>query len=885
MNDQFGFDLNAFGIDSFAPQQVQQQPQQQQHQHQHQHQHAYLSTTNGHQNNANGPCLDNYDPNQVLMPQPIHTSPYNMTLGGQLSQRSNNNSGSSINKNGGVVRNNHGRHHQSHQILMPGGNVNVQHPSRRTSPSSASSHIRHQQQQQQQQQSNQHQQQQQLRQQHRLQTGFPDFEPIPIPKHAAGGSVNGRVQQQLQSTSHNNSNTNNSNSLSSGHRGSTQLSYQKQQQQSYHSINDRGSRTTAKASSSVTSYFSMQSSGQQSQQQNKQFKQLQQQQQQQQLQRQQRKTKPKEEWLEKIQAKVSGVSLEPMSGTQIIDLLRKRANEVLTRYLPCVDFLVQCQQELRKGLQVATTKRYVNHGFRDTYTPRQFYQEYISQLPSRFYQKNVRVMSKENIMVAVKELDKLVANAKGAESQGCEAVKNTFLGGMKDGESWGLRKWLSKQGGALHICNDTECLSTSCQKLDREEESTKKLAERLRPLAAAALKKLKSEIPASYQEQSSAHPYLPFFHRLECALRGMANFDPEDDDVICIIDDDEVEELKAKASTAPPPSNKRKRSRNEISGSSSEKSDAKRKAKELKFISTFCDDDSDIEVLDKKPSPKRSNAKKAVINEDALDDFGLEGTTGDAEDESDIMQALLKTLDDVDNEDPINFDVFEQKSDIDDVGMYGSSNAIKFNTFDLADGLEYIACLFDSNNHETVRPDEIEKKSFWNSRLQYASAIRLFCDILRSPDCMDAYLESVNEDELIQEGKLPYAEIVRHPLCFRDIVTSLFEDYNMIENNIKCSDGNLPYETMLQDWNMWEGKDLLQAIDLVFLNSLAYGKANDGGERTDMRSRTNKLRKLLWAGIKDIVDDTMPTSGVEERRRCTPTRRGESSGFVVKKCS
>jgi len=565
-------------------------------------------------------------------------------------------------------------------------------------------------------------------------------------------------------------------------------------------------------------------------------------------------------------------------------------------------------------------------------------------------------MNNDNISAAVKELQTLCANAKEVESQGCEVVKNTFLGGMKDGESWGLRKWLSKQGGALHICNDTECLSTSCQKLDRELDSTRKLAERLRPLAASALKKLKSEIPSSYQEQSSAHPYLPFFHRLECALRGMANFDPEDDDVICIIDDDEVEELKAKSkasSTAPQSSNnKRKKSRNNkasavsaSSGSSSlsnsggsssndnknssskksngasssssssskskssSSSSSKRKAAETfvqdddDYVDDDDDDDSDIEVLERKPRAKRSNISRntnadtinansttaattntSTTNDDSVNDYGL--ATDDTGDDSDIMQQLLKTLDDDNNDDTMNFDQFEQQSDSDDDGINRASNISKIGAYDLADGLDSLASLFDSKLHDKVRPDDIEKESFWDDSYRYASALRLFSEILREPDCTSLFLETVDEDELIQEGKLPYNEIVKHPLCFRDIVSALLQDFNAVDNSIEGSNGVLPVVTTLHDWNMWKGMELLQAIDLVFLNALAYGKANDGaGSKSNDRSRTNKLRKLLWAGIKEVIDGSLASCDAEERRRCTPTRRGESSGFVVRKGS
>merc|ERR1712176_338827 len=248
------------------------------------------------------------------------------------------------------------------------------------------------------------------------------------------------------------------------------------------------------------------------------------------------------------------------------------------------------------------------------------------------------------------------------------------------------------------------------------------------------------------------------------------------------------------------------------------------------------------------------------------------------------MQELLKTLDDDNNEDSINFDEFEHKSEVDEDFVNGTnrtSDVNKFDAIDLADGLDSLASLFDSNQHDKVRPDDLKKDSFWDDRYQYASALRLFSEILRAPECTNMFLESVDEDELIQEGKLPYTEIVKHPLCFRDIVSALFQDFNKVDNSIECSNGILPFGTTLQDWNMWKGMELLQAIDLVFLNSLAYGKANDGGGKSNTRSRTNKLRKLLWAGIKEVIDGALSSSDAEERRRYTPTRRGESSGFVV----
>jgi hypothetical protein len=80
----------------------------------------------------------------------------------------------------------------------------------------------------------------------------------------------------------------------------------------------------------------------------------------------------------------------------------------------------------------------------------------------------------------------------------------------------------------------------------------------------------------------------------------------------------------------------------------------------------------------------------------------------------------------------------------------------------------------------------------------------------------------------------------------------------------------------LECWNMWRGFDLLQAIDLIFLNALAY----NGKEKTKERSQINRMRKLLW---DEIHNTTLAEFGadLEERKRVTPTRRGETSGFVV----
>ena len=568
-------------------------------------------------------------------------------------------------------------------------------------------------------------------------------------------------------------------------------------------------------------------------------------------------------WLNGLTLSASGISLEPLSGTDVLHRLENRTGEVVTLFLPCVDFLVQSQQELRKGLATATSKRLVHSMFRDSMTPRQFHNAYIAKLPERFYRKNQRKMKHESLSAAVNELQKLCTEAKAVENQGCEAVKNTFLGGMKDGESWGLRKWLSKHGGALKICTECECVLHACQKLDRSLDSTRKLSMKLRPLAKKALQKLKADVPSSYQEQSSAHPYLPFFHRLESALRGMSTFDPDDDDVICIDDDDdEVEETKTKSAVAPPTAKKSKKRK---APSTSNKTVAKLPAQSFCKVSTGVDSDSDIEILE-------------VLDMEPAGSKRGKSSNKPGDDDSEFLKAMLKTFDEESTS-----DLFDSLSQNDEFALPRSPVSDFKDSLDLAAGLDRLASLFDERKDMYIRPFGVSKSSFWDDTDRYSSALRLFSELLRTPDST-LYMERVDEEGLIRMGQIPYSGVVRHPLCFRDIVTSLLEETDEMDKNVKGSESNgvLPV-VGLSSWNMWRGNDLLQAIDLVFLNSLAYEKVSNG--RASTRSNTNKLRKLFWGGIKRVIDSHLGTMDSERRRLCTPTRRGDTSGFVVFKDS
>jgi Zn-finger in Ran binding protein and others len=618
-----------------------------------------------------------------------------------------------------------------------------------------------------------------------------------------------------------------------------------------------------------------------------------------------------EAWLEEIQLEVPSISLNPMSGIDVVNRLREKMDDVLTKYIPCVDFLVQCQQDLRKGLDIANTPKRYGGRHSKGMTALQFYNTYVAPLARTFYAKNQGRMEHTALNETYHGVEKLQQDARNSIGQGCEAVKceavkSTFLGGMKDGESWGLRKWLSKHGSALTVCTDLECILNACQKLDRSAESTKLLAAMLRPMARQVLNSLKTDIPASYQQHSTAHPYLPFFHRLENALRGMSNFDPEDDDVICLDsdseDDDVVQVQEVRSSQAnfkPPAALTRKRSSlSEIDIDDDDVQYNKRACKvppaPLVINNSFDDDSSSsgeseceavIEIIDGKPAgddwacPSCSmvNAAsstsclacgeesllKELVTIPGLEDFFAKAGTPASFDSGFLQQDSGSEL----NGAPPMGRVPLWPVPLDQPQVIEATACL------IAENLDKLANIFDQDQQVAIRPEGLNTGSFWDGE-QYGSALRLFARLLRMPEAAH-FLEQIDEGRLVQAGNSPlFSHVIKHPIYFRQIAEALLGEELQVSTG---NDGSLPVRG-LSSWNMWIGKDLLQAIDLVFLNTLAYGNALDQG-KSQHRSLTNKIRKVFWNGITAIVKDV----DSERRKQCMPTRRSEKSGFVVYK--
>jgi hypothetical protein len=383
----------------------------------------------------------------------------------------------------------------------------------------------------------------------------------------------------------------------------------------------------------------------------------------------------------------------------------------------------------------------------------------------------------------------------------------------------------------------------------------------------------------------------------------MANFDPDDDDVICIDDDDEIEEVKQQAKVA-------KRTPDTYPGQV-----PKRKKQRLVLDDVFADckpvsrivtleEHSIIEIVDKTAAQEAE-----CVDTSALGEF----STGTNQDWKCPRCAMLNAPEtkrccmcdpivgrDCDSDDDLRnafqaiyddepFD--ENSSAWDPVGAKAPSRdsvspllaqlGDRIDTptnFDMdvnqmIKGLETIARAGDVHQLRSLRPTDVAfEEAFWDLGPQYASALRLLVSTMRNRDAQVFY-DPVDETELRMLGLPSFSSIIKHPLCLKDIVYALIGSSG--DNSV--GNGKLRLKS-LSCWNMWRGMDLLQALDLVLLNYLAY----NGKEKTKERSATNRLRRVLWDGINGIITVHVGDD-IEKRRQYTPTRRGENSGFVVRK--
>jgi hypothetical protein len=446
-------------------------------------------------------------------------------------------------------------------------------------------------------------------------------------------------------------------------------------------------------------------------------------------------------------------------------------------------------------------------------------------------------MSAEHLATASSQLTSLLHDTeKGCYSGNVESMKNSFLGGMRDGESWGLRKWLSKNGGALQICNDLELILGALRQLKKGEETTIKLAERCCPKAKEAFVKLKQEVPDAYQEVSSAHPYLPFFHRLESALKGLMTFDPNKDDVICLDDSDDEEEEQSV-------------SKGGEKKSSSTSPDFFQTL--INAANSFDNDDSDIEIV----CVKDKDGREKGIHSEAT---SLQVKSDPGADEPIGRSSGNGSISFGDDNDSFSLDAAAAAS-IFGSPYNGPANDKLSAAEVLVDRVDNFASLLESGMDN--RPERfISLTTFWSTADKYADALRILRKMIVHPTAT-LFLDPVDSTSFFQHNLKEYYTLIKNPLCFRDIVNAITVDAS--------GDGKLK-PTHLKKWSMYEGGHLIEATDLVFLNGLAFiGKSN-----AQKRKEIQKLRNSFWEEVR---------TQASFQKKNIPTKRAENSGFVIHK--
>lgn len=452
------------------------------------------------------------------------------------------------------------------------------------------------------------------------------------------------------------------------------------------------------------------------------------------------------------------------------------------------------------------------------------------------------------------------------------------------------------------------------------------LATEIRSLSSNALNRLRCEIPKSYQEVSTAHPYLPFFHRIEAVLAGLAEFDPEDDDVVLIEADDPslakkpppppaqscdtppsrsaapyfTDPLDEEDPPASPPTRKNgtasperhdhhyphKRKRADCTSQESPDSAMDRYQQHVQqqhvpqyapqYAENNSDSDSDIICMGTSAPPSAAadtggasyhdrctagtgsswRCSICVFQNDGGDgvcqecgmpraDGPTDGTRTDDHLLGDLgdLQDIMGSTSHAGSSSPSDASASPRPADHGRAAH--APRPAHRRTDDLAAVVGHLPC--------NVRG----QKGYWDHHWPFLMS--LFSSLLMSREAVDL-VDPVDEARLILEDLPAYRSVVRNPLCFRTIVDAMGPG--------AAHQGLLP--GIEEKLSVWRGRDLIQAIDLVFLNTLCY----NGKAKTQRRYDCLKLRRMFWKELESrVMRDQMKDH--------LPMKRGETSGYVM----
>ena len=390
----------------------------------------------------------------------------------------------------------------------------------------------------------------------------------------------------------------------------------------------------------------------------------------------------------------------------------------------------------------------------------------------------------------------------------------------------------------------------------RESPRTVRLGKIVRKITTHALTRLHEDIPKAYQEVSSAHPYLPFFHRLESVLQGLSWFDPEDDDVICL-DSDEVEKEKLKQVERKKSSAERMLHNN--SGQDVHHVYQPSAAEDIVNI----DDEDDSSNTPISTSTYTNNKTSKLTNTEGSTTASA-CTTEQNANVAHIGQWSCSICTFVNEQETDRCVICDKERPFSNGNDASSASKINGNTINgtlEAENSKYS----DGNNGlrlERARKtsedfvsrievldfgDRSSSASYWDQ--SWEVVMNLVCRTIRAQ--YSSWILEFDENQV---------NVVRHPLCLRDIVDAL--------TNIR-GHGRL-VRTKL-NWSVYNMEQLLEAVDLVMINALV----TNGPAKTNLYNDVRHIRQYFWQFLRDHAKKR---DGVGD---ILPTKRSERSKFVL----